>query len=343
MIGNQKKKKNKTKMKKVKNLTDFDPINEAGNIEGNILLCTTSSNLGYKQYSRWSTYTIGTASAGTGRQAPKASPNEYFFVKVATGGRKWVEGPIVLANAMWGTLPGTNNKFNDGGSSTQVRVEKSKLINDGFLAKLLLTEEVHAVLGKPYFLDGKETGLLNMAGTSETASEGEFVVTGANFGLSRSMKEPVMFLKSKSKDEYFNAPLSILKGFSNELTNDQRVVIAEWFAGQLGKAQIEVSGDKFSISQWYIKANQVKGFPNAFSAGPFVNKKQCDDVLKSIEKLNVYSLFDPKAATIETTYSRTTLDLDALISWCRTIGIKTTMKELLVLRRGAVSAQKFGI
>lgn len=324
---------------------DFDPINEATVNVGDIVLCTTTSNLGYKSWRNWNTYTIALndGSGGKGIQAAKASANEYFFMKVVSGGRKWVEGPIVLANAMWGNLPGNNNKFNENGSATQVRVEKSKLITDSTLAKLLLTEDVHAILGKPYFLDGKETGILNMAGSPETASEGEFIVWGANFGLTRSMKEPVLFLKSKSKAEYFNAPLSTLMGFSNELTNDQRVVIAEWFASQLGKATIEVSNDKFEITQWYIKAPQVKGFPNSFSAGPFVNEKQCDEVLKSIEKLNVYSLFDPKAAKTEKNYSKSTLDLDSLIAWCRTIGIKTTMKELLVLRRGAVSAQKFGI
>jgi hypothetical protein len=157
------------------------------------------------------------------------------------------------------------------------------------------------------------------------------------------MKEVVVFIKAKGRDVTFNAPLSIVEGYSKELSKEQREVIAEWFAKELGGADITVRGDEFQIKKWKIIAQQTKGYPSSFNAGPFVTEKQAKDVLDAITKMNEYSLFEPSAAKIDTDWSSMNFGLDALIDWAKTVGVKTTMKELLDLRKGAVSAKKFGI
>lgn len=313
-------------MKKIKSREEVFSLNEAADWPvGSIAKVSTKLNLGKYNFS-WSTYVP--------EQATGASDG-MFYMRVESSGRKWIEGPIIFGNCL------LNASFK------KVRVDRNSLGKPGPEYTYFVKDKVQEanIIGKPFFIDGKEEGLLDMEGKPFSPPEGEYVVKGLNFKLSEMMKTTVVYLRSRSDKKFFNVKVSDLETFSKELSQNQKEVIAEWFANELGGAEIEVTqrDDEFQISQWYVKAAYTDGYPSNFSAGPFVNEKQAKDVLESIKKINKYSLFDPEKAKIETAWSKTNLTLDGLIDWAKTVGVKTTMKELLNLRKGAVTAKDFGI
>jgi hypothetical protein len=309
---------------RIKKLQEFEqPILEAQNWPtGSIAKVTSKLNLGKESYG-WSTFTPDQAAGAEGG---------VFYMKITHSGRKWMEGPIIAGNCL------KNVDF------SKARADKAVLETPGPEYSIFVKDKIFekGILGKSFFLDGNETGMIDMAGNSKSISEGEYIAKSLNFKLTAEQKETVVYMVSKTRNEWFNATLSDLEGFSKELSKDQKEVIAEWFAKELGGAQIDVD-DKFRISQWYVKASSSKGYPSTFSAGPFVNEKQAKEIMEATNKLNKYSLFDPEQAKVETTWSKIDLTLDQLIDWCRTVGVKTTMKELLALRKGAVAAKKFGV
>jgi hypothetical protein len=310
---------------KIKKLHEFDPLMEAQAWpEGSIAKVTSKQNLGKEHYG-WSTYTPNQASGAKGG---------VFYMKITHSGRKWMEGPLLIGNCL------TNVDFK------KVRADKAVLEQPGPEYKIFMQDGVieKSMIGQSFFLDGKETGPIDMEGKPVSVSEGEYIVKSYNFDLTVTMKETVCYLQDKGgKKTGFNAPISSLKSYTSELNQNQKEVIAEWFAKELGGAEIEVKSQEFTITQWYVKANQTAGYPNSFSAGPFVNEKQAKDVLDTIVKMNKYSMFDPEKAKVESTWSKTNLNLDGLIDWAKTVGVKTTMKELLALRKGAVIGKDFGI
>jgi len=303
-------------------------LNEAASWpSGSIGVVTSKRNLGRYDYG-WSTYNPSQADGTEGG---------VFYFKVEHSGRKWLEGPMIVGNCLY-----------DFSKYKKYRVDKDMLSKPGPEYAIFVKEKAleSPIMGKSFFLDGNEDGLLKMDGTKADVAEGEYLAMSLNFKLTAEKGTTVFFFKNKAKDVFFCATMETAKGFGKELSNDQKTVIAEWFSKELGGADIEVNGDEFQLTKWFVKAGRVKGYPEGFSAGPFVTKKQADEVLASILKLNKYSLFDPAEAKTEADssyYSKTRLSLDALIDWCRSVGVKTTMKELLALRKAAVTGKKFGL
>jgi len=310
----------------VKKVTEYDKfLNEAKAWPpGAIALVNTKINLGKYDYG-WNTYRPEQASGAKGGLC---------VMKIQNSGRKWIEGKIIAGNCL------SDYNF------SKLRADKDFLENPGPEWKYISNDLDKNRVGKSFYLDGNEKGILDMEGKEVSSiTEGEYTVRSYNFELSASMKEPVLYLTGKTRAAEFNIPISVLEVLTKELNNDQKEVIAEWFAKELGGAEIEVDGDTFVISQWFVKATASEGYPSGFSAGPFVTEKQAKDIQDAVNRLNKHSMFDPNKAKVETPMhgSKSRLKLDQLIDWAKTVGVKTTMKELLELRKGAVTAKKFGI
>ena len=273
---------------------------------------------------------------------------DVFYMVIKKSGKTWIEGTMMFPNC----LQATNNN-GDGYSPEllegryQVRVDKNYLRKPGPEYKIFNDADVveKKLLDKKFFIEGTEEGLLDITdGKAVKVKEGEYRIIGYNYLLTNQFKQPVLTAETRSGNkETFSCTVETFESFGAELSTAQRTVIAEWFANKLGDAEITLNGSEFVIKQWFIKASQYKGYPTSFSAGPFVNKKQAELVLDSIKKINKYSLFDADKAEVETTYSTVRLELPALIDWCGTIGVNTTMKQLLDLRKGAVAAVDYGI
>jgi hypothetical protein len=310
---------------RIKKLNEFENLNEAQNWPtGSIAKVSTKNALGQYNYS-WGTFYPD--------QVPGAEGG-VFYMKVDQSGRKWMEGPILAGNCL------LNADF------SKVRADKAVLQNPGPEYTYFEKDKIFdkKIMGNSYYVEGNEASLMDMEGKKHVVTEGEFTAKSLNFKLTVEMKETVVYLRSKSrKSEYFNAKLSDLTNMSQELSLDQKKAIAEWFSTQLGGAEIEVSRDNFAITQWFIEAPTRGGYPNSFKAGPFVNEKQAETVMEGINKLNKYSLFDPTEANVSSSWQKTNMTLDNLIDWAKQVGVKTTMKELLALRKGAVAAQRFGV
>lgn len=272
---------------------------------------------------------------------------DVFYLEIKKSGKTWIEGTMMFPNSLETSSSGDGYSPDLLEGRYQVRVDKNYLRKPGPEYKIFNDAGVveKKLLNKKFFIEGTEDGLLDITdGKTVKVKEGEYRIIGYNYLLTNRFKKPVLTAETRSgTKQTFSCTVETFESFGAELSSAQRTVIAEWFANKLGDAEITLNGSEFVIKQWFIKASQYKGYPTSFSAGPFVNKKQAELVLDSIKKINKYSLFDPDKADVETTYSTVRLELPALIDWCGTIGVNTTMKQLLDLRKGAVAAVDYGI
>lgn len=269
---------------------------------------------------------------------------DVFYFEIKKSGKTWIEGKMLYANGL------RNDGHSSEGYSTemlsgryQVRVDKNYVAAPGPEYQYI-KEANPETLVKKFFIDGTEDGILDMEGKKTEVKEAEYKIIGVNFKLSVQFKEPVYIAETSegSNKERFNVRQEVLDGFGEELSDSQRKVIAEWFQKELG-GEVTTYGSEFRIAQWYVKAPVYKGYPSSFSAGPFVNEKQANLALEAIKKLNNFSMFNPEKAEVEKQYSPARMELPDLINWCQSIGIKTTMKQLLALRQGAVAGHEYGI
>lgn len=273
---------------------------------------------------------------------------DVFYIEIKKSGKTWIEGTMMFPNSLENSSSSSDG-YNPEllGGRYQVRVDKTHLRKAGPEFKIFTDAKLDekTLLDKKFFIEGTEAGILDITdGKSTKVKEGEYRIIGYNYLLTNQFKQPILTAESRSGDKQrFSCSAETFGTFGAELSTAQRTVIAEWFAKKLDDAEITLNGSQFVIKKWHIKASTFKGYPESFSAGPFVNKKQADLVLESIKKINKYSLFDADKAEVETTYSTVRLELPALIDWCNTIGVNTTMKQLLDLRQGAVTGHKFGL
>ena len=195
----------------IKKLDEFhQEINEAKNWpKGSIAKVSAKENLGQYRY-RWDTFRPSQKSGAEGG---------LFYFKIENSGRKWIEGSILANNCLTNASPK---------EIKTVRVPSSALQDPGpewvYIEKALPAN----LMGKSFYLDGNESGLMTISGKNATIKEGEYEVEGFNFSLSSQLKEAVFFLKAKGREEEFYASLSSIQNFSKELSKDQKEVIAEW-------------------------------------------------------------------------------------------------------------------
>ena len=319
-------------MRHIKKQEEFVAINEMakGFPPGTIIKVTNPKQLGYSQYNDWRTFDP--------KQA-KGADGGLFYMLVKDSGRKWLEGPIIYSNCL------TNSDI----SSYKGRVATTSAESPGDEYRIFKKNEalISAVMKKSFFLDGSETGIMSNDGKTTSISEAEYSASGVNFKLTDLYDEPVIFFMKKAggksgTPDGFSIKLSDINSLTKELSDDHKTVIAEWFSKEL-KEEIEIQGDKFRIMHYKIVTTDTGSYPASFSAGPFTNEEQANKILDILKKETV-TLFSPTNLKVQQeSYSRSNLNLEEMINYAKTVGITTTMKQLIALKKGAIAGKKFGI
>jgi hypothetical protein len=321
-------------MRHIEKREDFIKINEAKSYPvGTIIKVSNKNQLGKNQGGRWQTFYPEQVSGVEGG---------LFYMEVKNSGRIWLEGPIVYNNCL------TNDNIST--YTARVSSDNAEPAGDEFRIFKKNDAEIKKIMNTSFFLDGSEPGIMSNDGKAiTTVPEAEYTVSGINFKLSDLYDEPVMWLKKKSGGRSsttatagFSIKISDLTVATKELNNDQKEIIAEWFAKQLD-ADIVSTGDKFQISTFKIYTSDNGVYPAAFSAGPFINEKQAKIYLDLLKK-EPMTLFNVTNLKIDSDrYSKSNLNIEEMIAFSKTLGITTTMKQLLALKKGAVTAKKFGL
>lgn len=362
-------------MKKIKSINDFEPINEAVRqpVVGQVYKVMWNERMGkYANHHGKGDWKYGHLQP----ERIENSDNGAFYFKVTKGEGSWITGTVLAANCLFGstsTRSKTKTQRRGRGrygytdtttidlssedrfdlsmyeSPYAIRMNKGDLEPPGPEWKYMENAKIENIIGKKFFIDGTECKYYNEESNEFKPIEAEYIAWGVNFGLTKQYEDAVIWLRPKvsnvgSPDVFVKA--SDLSGsVLKELTSDQREIIANWFSTRLGSDEIEVQNEKFRIYTFSIETKGKNGFPANFNAGPFINKKQAEEIVDAINKINTHSLFD--AGQIEITrcnsYERLTFDLDGLIKWCKSVGIETTVRELLQKRVGQTNMRRFGV
>ena len=364
-------------MKKIKSINDFEPINEAVRqpIVGHVYKVMWNERMG-----KYSDHHEGKTEWKYGHMQPdriKNSDDGAFYFKVTKGEGSWISGTVLAANCIFGSTSNrskTKKETYRGGrgyKSTHtttidlssndrfdlsmynepylIRMNKGDLEEPGPEWKLMEEAKIENIIGNKFFIDGTECKYYDIDSNEFKPDEAEYIAWGVNFGLTKQYEDAVIWLRPKvqnigSSDVFVKAS-DLTGNVLKELSQDQREIIASWFSTQLGSDEIEVQNEKFRIYTFSIETTGKGGFPSNFNAGPFINKKQAEEIVDAINKINTHSLFAVDKIEIKRceSYSRLTFDLDGLIKWSKSVGIETTVRELLQQRKGQTKLRRFGV
>ena len=324
-------------MRHIKKQEDFSTLNEMakGFPVGMVIKVSKSgakpNDLGKTEgYNNWSTFEPNQA---------KGAEGGYFYMKITESGRAWLEGPIIYANCL------TNDNVLRIKARTSTKNNEAP--GDEYRIFQKNDDKIKEIMKKTFFLDGSEAGIMSNDGKTTSISEAEYMASGLNFKLTDLYDEPVFWMVKKaggrsSTTDGFSIKLSDITTLTKELSEDQKVIIATWFGKQI-KGDVEINGDKFQISHYKIQSSETGVYPSSFSAGPFLNAEQAQKVIDLIKKEDI-TLFNTANLKVDTDrYSKSNLNLEEMIVYAKTVGITTTMKELLALKKGEVAGKKFGI
>ena len=317
-------------MSRIKKLEEFVAIDEMAKAwpVGSIVKCSTALKLGIK--SSWSDWNRG-GSTWTPQQAAKTEGG-IFYMKIKNSGREWLDGELLYTNCC-------TERFD--GSDVRLNVKYAELPGEEFKVLQKNDEKLKELKDKLFFMDGTEANIMDVEGNKKSIDSAEYKITGYNFKLTDLYDQPVLFLVSKNdRSKHLCMKLSDIESLTKELTREQREVIVDWYKSKLG-ADIQLKGTNFEISTWKIYSTSYAGFPKTFSAGPFLTSKQAKEFMEELKK-EKNTLFNPANLDIQSE-STASLDVEALIKFSKNIGIETSMKELLELRKGAVIGKKFGL
>lgn len=316
-------------MKNLKTRDNFTHIDEMAKAwpVGTIVKSTDIRDTSSKNYRGWTSWSP--------TQAPGAEGGK-FYMKITESGKAWLVGKIIYQNCITAPIPSEEIRF---------RVTHAESPSAEFRIFERNKEEISKLMNKSFFIEGTEAGIMGNDGEkAKNITENEYTVRSLNFKLSDLYDEPVLCLFAKnSTDKNFSIKMSDLESLTKELSPEQREVIGEWFAKKIG-ALIEINGENFRIQTYTIGASTTPPFPSSFSAGPFISVKQAEDFLDNLKK-EENTMFSTSELKVNSTssYSLPTLNLEQLTKFAKGLGIEITMKELLALKRGAVTAKKFGI
>jgi hypothetical protein len=364
-------------MKKIKSINDFEPINEAVRqpIVGHVYKVMWNERMG-----KYSDHHEGKSDWKYGHMQPDRIVNSddgAFYFKVTKGEGSWITGTVLAANCIFGSTSNRSKtktrtsrgsrgyrhkesytidlSSNDRFDLTMynapyaIRMNKGDLVEPGPEWKYMEEAKIGDIIGKKFFIDGTECKYYNEESNEFKPDEAEYIAWGVNFGLTKQYEDAVIWLRPKVDN--VGSPVVFVKASDlsgsvlKEITDDQRKIIADWFSVRLGSDEIEVQGENFRIYTFKIETSKKNGFPSNFNAGPFINKKQAEEIVDAINKINTHSLFDVGEIKIERCegYNRLKFDLDGLIKWCKSVGIETTVRELLQKRKGQTNMRKFGV
>jgi hypothetical protein len=316
-------------MKNIKSRENFVHVDEMAKAwpVGTIVKSNDIRDTSSKNYRDWSSWRPSQAAGAEGGK---------FYMKITESGKAWLVGKVIYQNCITDTIPTDDVRF---------RVTHAESASPEFRIFEKNKEELSKLMNKAFFIEGTEAGIMGNDGEkAKNITENEYVVRSLNFKLTDLYDEPVLFLVAKNNsDRNFSIKMSELESLTKELSSEQREVIGEWFAKKIG-AQLEVAGEKFRIQTYTVNASTSSPFPSSFSAGPFISSKQAEDFLDKLKKED-NTMFSTAELKVNATssYSLPSLDLESLTKFAKALGIETTMKELLALKRGAAAAKKFGI
>lgn len=319
-------------MKYVKQLESFNHLDEMAKSwpVGTIVKCNDIKDCSKSSYgNKWSSWRPSVA---------EKIQDPSFYMKITESGRSWLVGRIVYTNGLTEYV-GTGDLYRFRTVHASTPTSEYKILEKD-------KEEIEKYMNKTFFIEGDEPGIMGNDG--EKASSlipSEYVIRSLNFKLSDLYDEPVFVLFSKSNNsKNFSIKLSDLESLTKELSKEQREVIAEWFGSKLS-CGIELQGDRFKIFTYKVIASSDDVF-KGFSAGPFLNKDQAESFIEKLKKEKI-TAFNPAGLRITSSESwssdNITLNIDELIRFAKAAGVQTTMKELLNLKRGAVTGKKFGL
>jgi hypothetical protein len=317
------------KMKNIKTRDSFIHLDEMAKAwpVGTIVKSNDIRDTSTKNYRGWDSWRPS--------QAPGAEGGK-FYMRITESGKAWLVGKIIYQNCITAPIPSDEIRF---------RVTHAESPSAEFRIFERNKEEISKLMNKSFFIEGTEAGIMGNDGEkAKNITENEYTVRSLNFKLSDLYDEPVLCLFAKNNnDKNFSIKMSELESLTKELSSEQREVIGEWFAKKIG-AQIELSGENFRIQTYTVYASSTDPFPSSFSAGPFISTKQAQDFLDNLKKED-HTMFSTSELKVNSTssYSLPSLNLEQLIKFAKGVGIETTMKELLALKRGAVTAKKFGL
>ena len=336
---------------KIENLTSF--LNEAKADKGKIVRVSTIEKLGKNlsdnpKHEDFKNFAPKGSSQDEAIMNSKVKDSEgVFYMRLDAPKKIWQEGPLLIGNCFF-------SKFD----AFSVRANIKDIQEPGKEWKYFIEDKLleSDIIGKTYFVEGTESGLMDINGNVITdLKEGDYIAISANFKLTADLEETVLYLVSKEKKERnFSARISTVKSFGNELEREQKDVIANWFSSQMGGVKLKIATDlgrwqkehegKFELKPWRIEApGGSSEYATGFSAGPFLTKDQAEKALENIKDISEKSLFDKEKLKIELADNSIFLTLEKLIELAKANGIKTSMKQLLELKKGAVTSIKFGI
>ena len=259
-----------------------------------------------------------------------------FYMKITESGRTWLVGSFLYSNGIMQSKVEAWGKFRFRTKYAAKPSDDLKIIEDN-------KAEINKYLGTSFFVS-EDAIIMSNSGEKANIKEGEYLADSLNFKLTELYGEPVFILFSKTNSyNNFSIKMSDLNSLGKEFSQEQREVVAEWLAKQTG-ANVSVKRSNYVIQNYYVKSKSGE-FPSSFSAGPFISKKQADEYAEYLKKEKI-TLFNPLALKTETgnSYSdEVMMTTEELIKFCNTLGIKTSLKDLLNLRRGAVTGKKFGL
>jgi hypothetical protein len=322
-------------MKNIKSREHFAPLDEMAKdwpvgmiVKSNDI--SDTSILNYGRRGDWGDWRPNQASNTEGGK---------FYMKITESGKIWISGTVLYQNCLLQPKPS---------ETVRVRTRFLETQSPEFRIFERNSEEISKVMNKAFFIEGTEPGIMGNDGEkAKNITENEYIVRSLNFKLTDLYDEPVLCLVSKSSTNInFSIKMSDLESLTKELSLEQREVIGEWFAKKID-AQIEILGEKFKIQTYEISASTSSPFPSKFSAGPFLSTKKAEDYIEKLKKEDI-TLFNTAELKVVSaspygTSAPPSLSLEELIKFAKALGIETTMKELLALRRGAVTGKKFGI
>jgi hypothetical protein len=300
---------------------------------GSFVKVVATRPVGYNS-GRWSDYYIK-------QEAGISNDDGFFYIKIENSGRLWLEGKMVFPNCLTSEV----NRY------YKYRATVKGVARPGDEFKILEPQmsKIQEMMDneKQFLMDGDESYITDAEGKNIKVKSGRYFIKGVNYGLTINMKEPVVYLKSRSGN-YFCCTLASLEGAEDEDSPESKKVIAEWFSKNL---KADVTWDE-SRDRYVIETYEING--GGFEAGPFINKETANEYLEKIKD----SIKDTHVLTLGTDdevdlskikivkregYYSTRRTLDEMVKIAEKIGVKVSLKELMGKKKGNIQAKKLGL
>jgi hypothetical protein len=259
-----------------------------------------------------------------------------MYMEITESGKMWLIGKILFVNCTGEVETGMVRIHTD---YAEKPTSEFKILQDN-------QDVIKGWMGKSFYLEGDEDGILSVKGDTKKVSEGEYIVKSMNFKLTDLFEEPVFFVVPKGSIDVtkgFSVKLSVIDKLPSSLSKEQLEVINDWISKQIG-TDVTFESGIFSIATFSINAqrDEKKGLKKYFSAGPFATIKDAEDVLEEIKKLK-FSHFDVSTLKVSRDYSMVQFTLEEIVSFCRANGVDVSIKKLMELKKGAVTGKRYGL